>query len=93
MPDIYSLLFPEPFVIAIITPLTIISIFIFLYIAGTLNLTKKLKTNYTRKVFHILVFTQVSAVGYLFGFQAVMLYGGITGLIRANGGDDIFTFY
>jgi phytol kinase len=81
MPDIIGMLFPELFVIALITPLTIISIFIFLYISGTLKLTKKLKTNYTRKVFHILVFTEVSVVGYFFGFQAVMLYGGITGLI------------
>lgn len=81
MLDILSFLFPEPFVMAVVTPLTIICIFIFLFISGKLKISFNVKTNYTRKLFHISVFTLAGAVGYLWDFRAVMLYGGITGLI------------
>jgi phytol kinase len=81
MLNILSQLFPEPYVIAIVTPLTIICIFIFLFLSGTLKLNHEIKTNYTRKLFHILVFTLAGIIGYIFDFRAVMLYGGITGLI------------
>ena len=74
-------IFPEPQVIAVVAPITIICIFLFLYCSGTLKLTYKIKTNYTRKLFHILVFTLAGIIGFFFNFQAVMLYGGITALI------------
>jgi phytol kinase len=74
-------LFPPPYVIAIVTPLTIFLIFSFLYVSGTLKLQKNIKTNYTRKIFHFLVFTVAGVIGFFFGFSAVMLYGGITALI------------
>jgi phytol kinase len=74
-------LFPEPSVIAIVTPLTIVSIFGFLYLSGTIKLSHGIKTNYTRKLFHILVFTLAGVVGFFWGFKAVMFYGGITALI------------
>ncbi len=74
-------LFPELSVIALITPITIICIFLFLYISGFLKLIQKIKTNYTRKLFHILVFTTAGIIGYFYGHTAVMFYGGVTGLI------------
>ncbi len=74
-------IFPELFVIAIITPLTIVCIFSFLYISGTLKINNKIKTNFTRKLFHILVFTLAGVIGFFFGFKGVMFYGGVTGLI------------
>jgi phytol kinase len=81
MIDIIEQLFPQPFEIAIIMPLTIISIFSFLYLAGILKTEYKFKTNYTRKLFHILVFTLAGILGLFFGYQGVMFYGGLTGLI------------
>jgi phytol kinase len=81
MVDYLFQIFPEPKVIGIITPLTIVSIFFFLYVSGTLKLNYKIKTNYTRKLFHILVFTLAGIIGYFYGQMAVMFYGGITGLI------------
>jgi len=68
-------------VICIVTPITIICIVLFLFISGSLKINYKIKTNYTRKLFHILVFTFAGMVGFFFDFRAVMLYGGITGLI------------
>jgi phytol kinase len=81
MLEIINKFFPEINVIAIITPLTIISIFIFLFISGKLKLHYKIKTNYTRKVFHILVFSLAGIIGFVFDYRAVMFYGGLTGLI------------
>ena len=81
MLDPFQLLFPEPLVIGIITPVTIICIISFLYISGFFKLNNKIKTNYTRKLFHILVFTGAGAIGFFFDHRAVMFYGGITGLI------------
>ena len=81
MLDLLQQLFPEPSVIAIVAPITILCIFLFLYCSGTLKLSHGIKTNYTRKLFHILVFSFAGVLGYLFDFRAVMLYGGITGLI------------
>jgi phytol kinase len=81
MYDLLQRLFPETIVIAIITPITIFSVFGFLFLAGKLKLSYKIKTNYTRKLFHILVFSLAGVIGFLFDFRAVMLYGGVTGLI------------
>jgi len=81
MLEFLNQLFPEPQVIAIVTPITILCIFLFLYCSGTLQLSYKIKTNYTRKLFHILVFSIAGVIGFFFGFRAVMLYGGITALI------------
>jgi phytol kinase len=81
MIDIIAGLFPQPLEILIITPVTIISIFFFLYISGFLKIEYKIKTNYTRKLFHILVFTLAGILGLYFGYKGVMFYGGLTGLI------------
>lgn len=81
MLEFLNQLFPEPYVIALVTPITIFCIFLFLYCSGTLKLSYKIKTNYTRKLFHILVFSFAGVIGLFFEFRAVMLYGGITALI------------
>jgi phytol kinase len=74
-------LFPKLDVIALITPVTIICILLFLFISGILKLKYQIKTNYTRKLFHILVFTNAGVFGYFYDHTAVMFYGGLTGLI------------
>ena len=81
MQDILQELFPSQSVIFIVSPLSVFCIFLFLFCSGKLKLTFNITTNYTRKLFHILVFSVAGIIGYLFGFKAVMLYGGITGLI------------
>ena len=81
MLDFIEQLFPPPIIIAIVAPITLILIFSFLYLSGTLKLKNNVKTNYTRKIFHFLVFTIAGVIGFFFGFSAVLLYGGITALI------------
>jgi phytol kinase len=81
MIDIIVQLFPQLHEIVIITPVTIISIFSFLYLSGFLKTNSYIKTNYTRKLFHILVFTLAGILGLFFGHQGVMFYGGLTGII------------
>jgi phytol kinase len=81
MLDILQELFPSQSIIFIVTPVSIFCIFLFLFCSGKLKLSYNIKTNYTRKLFHILVFSVAGIIGLLYDFKAVMLYGGITGLI------------
>jgi phytol kinase len=81
MIDFLKQLFPELYVITLIIPVTLICIFTFLYISGILKIRFQIKTNYTRKLFHILVFTIAGLIGYFYDHTAVMFYGGLTGLI------------
>ncbi len=74
-------LFPDINDILIITPLTIFLIIIFLSFTGYIKSHFKIKTNYTRKIFHILVFTSAGVFGFIFGYSGVMFFGGLTGLI------------
>jgi phytol kinase len=46
-------------------------------LAGWLKLKKGVKTNYTRKVFHILNFTYAAAIYVIGGTVAVLIFGGL----------------
>lgn len=81
MYEILLQLFPKPEIILIITPITLICILSFLFLSGILKIRYEIKTNYTRKLFHILVFTLAGVFGFFYNHTAVMFYGGITGLI------------
>ena len=52
-----------------------------LIFAGFLKTRMNLKTGYTRKVFHFLIFGTVVAVHWLWGTPGVCLFGGMTSLV------------
>ena len=81
MLDFLTLIFPTISEIIILTPITILLIFLFLFLAGKIKIKYNIKTNYTRKLFHILVFTMAGVIGLIIGHKGVMFYGGLTGLI------------
>jgi phytol kinase len=49
--------------------------------AGLLKTRGRLKTGYTRKVFHFLIFGTVTAIHWLWGTPSVCLFGGMTTLV------------
>jgi phytol kinase len=54
-----------------------------LWFAGILKTRGQLKTGYTRKVFHFLIFGTVVVVHWLWGTPGVCLFGGMTSLVIA----------
>lgn len=62
-----------------------------LYFSGYLKKYYGLKTGYTRKIFHFLIFTSAAIIHFIWGLPGVFLFGGITSLVifyallRGNG--------
>jgi phytol kinase len=59
-------------------PLSIFFILTVGYLAGYIKLKFKIKTNYTRKLFHIAVFTFAGFIALYGSFEGVLIYGGIS---------------
>jgi phytol kinase len=66
--------------IFIVTPISLPVILIIGYISGYLKTVKKIKTNYTRKLFHFTIFSTAGAIGLFFGFSGTMVFGLWAGL-------------
>jgi phytol kinase len=52
-----------------------------LFFAGYLKKEKGLRTGYTRKIFHFLIFTSVACIHKMWGLPIVCLFGGMTSLV------------
>ena len=50
------------------------------YFAGWLKCQGYLKTNYTRKIFHFIIFTAAGTIGLFSGLKGVIVFGSISGL-------------
>lgn len=73
--------FPSGQVIAVGGPLGLVWAYACLSLAGYLRVRRRLKTGYTRKVFHFATFISVVLVHQLWGTPVVCLYGGMTSLV------------
>jgi len=73
--------FPPWKVIVVGGPIGIVWAYACLYFAGLLKKHKGLRTGYTRKVFHFLIFGSVAAIQWLWGTPMVCLFGGMTTLV------------
>lgn len=62
-------------------PLGLLWSYVCLYLAGYLKKHTGLKTGYTRKVFHFLIFTSVVIIQLIWGTPIVCLFGGMCSLI------------
>ena len=75
------LVFPTLECWLIVLPVSIIIAIIFGWLSGYIKIRYKLKTGYTRKIFHFLIFTTAGIIGILGGFQAVQVFGTGVGII------------
>ena len=73
--------FPSWRAIAVGGPIGLLWAYLCLYFAGYLKRNKGLKTGYTRKVFHFLIFTSAVVVQCLWDTPILCLFGGMTTLI------------
>jgi phytol kinase len=62
-------------------PPSLIWAFLCLYFSGWLKIKKGLKTGYSRKTFHFLIFTTVAVLQAVWGTSVVCLFGGMTSLV------------
>jgi len=75
------LVFPTLECWLIVLPVSTIIAIIFGWLSGYIKIRYKLKTGYTRKIFHFLIFTTAGIIGILGGFQAVQVFGTGVGII------------
>jgi phytol kinase len=80
MLDRFFTILPDPGHWLIYTPISIIIILITAYLAGILKLKGHLKTNYTRKIFHFIIFTAAGVIGIFSGLQGVIVFGSVAGV-------------
>jgi phytol kinase len=62
-------------------PVSIITGIVFGWLSGWLKIKYKMKTGYSRKIFHFLVFTTAGIIGIIGGFEAVQVFGTAIGII------------
>jgi phytol kinase len=62
-------------------PVSIITGIAFGWLSGWLKIKYKMKTGYSRKIFHFLVFTTAGIIGIIGGFEAVQVFGTAIGII------------
>lgn len=73
--------FPPLEVIAAGGPLGLLWAFLCLWVAGLLKRKKGLRTGYTRKIFHFLIFTTAAVLHAAAGTPVVCLFGGMTSIV------------
>lgn len=59
---------------------SMLSGYVFLYVAGTLNL-RGVRTGYTRKIVHVAIFCSVALVQAVLGYMYVLMFGGSITLV------------
>lgn len=62
-------------------PVSIIMGITFGWLSGWLKIKYRMKTGYSRKIFHFLVFTTAGIIGIIGGFEAVQVFGTAIGII------------
>lgn len=86
---------PSPKMIILLSPFFLLYTYICACFAGWLKTTKNVKTSYTRKIFHFLIFTTACFVQFKGGLPATILYGSIVSscVLYAIYRGDGFGFY
>ena len=80
MLDHFLNILPNPHHWLVYTPISVIIIVLTSYLSGSLKLKHQLKTNYTRKIFHFIIFTAAGIIGYFSGLQGVIVFGSVAGV-------------
>jgi phytol kinase len=80
MIDIITEMIPSFETILVASPISIVVILSIAYLSGYLKLKKRLKTNYTRKIFHFTIFSTAGLMGLFVGFHGVIVFGSWAGI-------------
>ncbi len=72
---------PTPSVVAAVAPLAAVYAIFAAWLAGTLKVKRGLRTAYTRKTFHFLVFTMAGAVELRWHTPGVAVFGAVVSLV------------
>ena len=72
---------PGPLMILTLGPIFLAAAIAAGWLAGHLRLSTGIRTAYTRKVFHFLIFTMASAAQLWRGLSAVMLFGAVVAAV------------
>lgn len=80
MLDIIADMIPSYKTILLTSPVSILVILFIAYVSGYLKLKKRLKTNYSRKIFHFTIFSTAGLIGLFFGFHGVIVFGSWAGI-------------
>jgi phytol kinase len=80
MLDFITKMIPSIGTVVAVSPISVIVILVTSYIAGYLKLRRKIKTNYTRKIFHFTIFSTAGIIGIFHGFQGVIVFGSWAGI-------------
>jgi phytol kinase len=75
--------FPDATTLAIAGPPALVWSALCLYFAGVLKAQWQVKTGYTRKAFHFLIFFSVVVINRIWGTPGVCVFGGLTSLVIA----------
>lgn len=78
--DIITEMVPSFETIIIASPISIVVILSIAYLSGYLKLKKRIKTNYTRKIFHFTIFSIAGLMGLFFDFTGVIVFGSWAGI-------------
>lgn len=80
MLDYFLSIIPDPEHWLIYSPISAIVLILTAYTSGYLKLNVNLKTNYTRKIFHFIIFTVAGIIGIYSGLKGVIVFGSIAGI-------------
>jgi phytol kinase len=78
--DFITKMIPSFDTVIVVSPICVIVILVMAYVAGYLKLRRKIKTNYTRKIFHFTIFSTAVLIGLFQGFQGAIVFGGWAGI-------------
>lgn len=77
MSELIRLFLPSPRVVLLLTPFSIVYAWAMLELVGYLRVRADVRTAYTRKIFHFVIFTMASILQLGFGPPGVAVFGGI----------------
>jgi phytol kinase len=95
MLDLFLSSLPSPRVLFTVAPIAVIYVSLVAWLVGYLKTQRNVRTAYTRKIFHFLIFTAVSIVHMIWHLPGVTVFGIISTLIviHAVRRGDGFAFY
>lgn len=82
---LFDQFFPDSSIIQQLTLPVILLAIIAAYLAGWMKVKKNVRTPYTRKTFHFIIFSAAGVIQYFYGLHAVSLMGMIVSLIVLMG--------
>lgn len=82
---LFDQFFPDPKIVQQLTIPVIVLAIVAAYLAGWMKVKKNVRTPYTRKTFHFIIFSAAGVIQYFYGLHAVSLMGMIVSVFVLTG--------